>query len=109
MYWITTCKKLKLLRTCLCIIRMYWISKCIEHYVLGFSSIYIQVRSIFTIKNLCIGPKMMGNCKPRDLQCIKTKMLKWIGKEAHTLISAMFNHALQHSLAHDRSSIWFKP
>ena len=36
-------------------------------------------------------------------------MLKWMGKEAHSWINDMFNHALQHDMLYDQTTNWIKP
>ena len=44
----------------------------------------------FMIEDVCIGLKKSASQKANNLQCIKAKMLKWTGKEAHAWISDIF-------------------
>ena len=52
--------------------------------------------------------KKLATHKTMDLRSIKIEMVKWVGKEAHVWIIAMFNCPLQHSLSQDWSMNWIK-
>ena len=69
-----------------------WINDMFDHELKSFS---------FMTVDICIG--QVRNC-PRnigDLQGLKTKMLKWMGIEAHAWITYLFNHALQNGTPYD--------
>ena len=68
-----------------------------------------QMSPFFTIEDICIGLKKLASRKESDLQCIKAKMLKWAGKEAHVWVSDMFNDGLQHGIPYDWTTNWIKP